>query len=156
MVDNQEKLSICSFSGTHLVIMNSGFDNESTTKVNNNISNNSLKDKIMKKFVFAAIAAMVMVSLSNVFASSKMMIDNSEVVPVDTVAPETPKDSAEISTPVLPQAGAEDSTEQATPAETTAESVETTQSEQPAEVQETPQKNAQQESTEIEQAAVSE
>ena len=84
----------------------------------------------MKKFVFAAIAAMVMVSVSNVFASSKMMIDNSEVVPVDTVAPETPKDSAE--------------------------SVETTQSEQPAEVQETPQKNAQQESTEIEQAAVSE
>ena len=106
----------------------------------------------MKKFVFAAIAAMVMVSVSNVFASSKMMIDNSEVVPVDTVAPETPKDSAEISTPVLPQAGAEDSTEQAT----TAESVETTQSEQPAEVQETPQKNAQQESTEIEQDAVSE
>ena len=106
----------------------------------------------MKKFVFAAIAAMVMVSVSNVFASSKMMIDNSEVVPVDTVAPETPKDSAEISTPVLPQAGAEDSTEQAT----TAESVETTQSEQPAEVQETPQKNAQQELTEIEQAAVSE
>ena len=146
----------CSFSGTHLVIMNSGFDNESTTKVNNNISNNSLKDKIMKKFVFAAIAAMVMVSVSNVFASSKMMIDNSEVVPVDTVAPETPKDSAEISTPVLPQAGAENSTEQATPAETTAESVETTQSEQPAGVQETPQKNAQQESTEIEQAAVSE
>ena len=74
--------------------MNSGFDNESTTKVNNNISNNSLKDKIMKKFVFAAIAAMVMVSVSNVFASGKMMIDNSEVVPVDTVAPETPKDSA--------------------------------------------------------------
>ena len=38
-------------------------------------------DKIMKKFVFAA---MVMVSVSNVFASSKMMIDNSEVVPVDS------------------------------------------------------------------------
>lgn len=79
-----------------------------------------------------------------------MMIDNSEVVPVDTVAPETPKDSAEVSTPVLPQAGAEDSTDQATPAETTseateatseateatsetpAESVDTTQAEQPA------------------------
>ena len=101
----------------------------------------------MKKFVFAAIAAMVMVSVSNVFASSKMMIDNSEVVPVDTVAPETPKDSAEVSTPVLPQAGAEDSTDQATPAETTsevtseateatsetpAESVDTAQTEQPA------------------------
>ena len=84
----------------------------------------------MKKFMFAAIAAMVMVSVSNVFASSKMIIDNSEVVPVDTVAPETPKDSAEISTPVLPQAGAEDSTQQenateatteATPTETTTE-----------------------------------
>ena len=54
----------------------------------------------MKKFVFAAIAAMVMVSVSNVFASGKMMIDNSEVVPVDTVAPETPKDSAESVDPV--------------------------------------------------------
>ena len=97
----------------------------------------------MKKFVFAAIAAMVMVSVSNVFASGKMIIDNSEVVPVDTVAPETPKDSAEVSTPVLPQAGAEDSTDQATPAETTseateatsetpAESVDTAQAEQPA------------------------
>ena len=76
-----------------------------------------------------------------------MMIDNSEVVPVDTVAPETPKDSAEVSTPVLPQAGAEDFTDQATPAETTsevtseateatsetpAESVDTAQTEQPA------------------------
>ena len=80
----------------------------------------------MKKFVFAAIAAMVMVSVSNVFASSKMMMDNSEVVPVDTVAPETPKDSAEVSTPVLPQAGAEDSTDQATPAETTSEATEAT------------------------------
>ena len=77
----------------------------------------------MKKFVFAAIAAMVMVSVSNVFASGKMMIDNSEVVPV---APETPKDSAEVSTPVLPQAGAEDSTDQATPAETTSEATEAT------------------------------
>ena len=55
-----------------------------------------------------------------------MMIDNSEVVPVDTVAPETPKDSAEVSTPVLPQAGAEDSTDQATPAETTSEATEAT------------------------------
>ena len=86
----------------------------------------------MKKFVFAAIAAMVMVSVSNVFASGKMMIDNSEVVPVDTVAPETPKDSAEVSTPVLPQAGVEDSTDQATPAETTSEATEAT-SETPAE-----------------------
>ena len=80
----------------------------------------------MKKFVFAAIAAMVMVSVSYVFALGKMMIDNSEVVPVDTVAPETPEDSAEVSTPVLPQAGAEDSTDQATPAETTSEATEVT------------------------------
>ena len=108
MVDNQAKLSICSFSGTHLVIMNSGFDNESTTKVNNNISNNSLKDKIMKKFVFAAIAAMVMVSVSNVFASSKMM-GKSEVAPVDTVAP---ADSTVEGTAISSQASVEDSAKQ--------------------------------------------
>ena len=99
----------------------------------------------MKKVMFAAIAAMVMGSVSNVFASSRM-VGNAEVAPVDTVAPETPKDSAEVSTPVLPQAGAEDSTDQATPAETTseatseateatsetsAESVDTAQAEQP-------------------------
>ena len=40
----------------------------------------------MKKFMFAAIAAMVMVSVSNVFASSKM-VSNAQVAPVDTVAP---------------------------------------------------------------------
>lgn len=76
----------------------------------------------MKKFVFAAIAAIVMVSVSNVFASNKMM-SNAQVAPVDTVAPATPTDSSAVSTPVTPQAGAEDSTEQqnqevATPAET--------------------------------------
>ena len=73
----------------------------------------------MKKFVFAAIAAIVMVSVSNVFASNKMM-SNAQVAPVDTVAP---ADSSAVSTPVTPQAGAEDSTEQqnqevATPTET--------------------------------------
>lgn len=90
--------------------MNSGFDNESTTKVNNNISNNSLKDKIMKKFVFAA---MVMVSVSNVFASSKMM-GNSEVAPVDTVAP---ADSTVEGTAISSQASVEDSAKQETPVE---------------------------------------
>lgn len=65
----------------------------------------------MKKFVFAAIAAIVMVSVSNVFASNKMM-SNVQVAPVDTVAPATPTDSSAVSTPVTPQAGAEDSTEQ--------------------------------------------
>ena len=38
----------------------------------------------MKKFMFAAIAALVMVSVSNVFASSKM-VSNAQVAPVDTV-----------------------------------------------------------------------
>lgn len=40
----------------------------------------------MKKLVFAAIAAMVMVSVSNVFASNKMA-SVSNAAPVDTVAP---------------------------------------------------------------------
>lgn len=76
----------------------------------------------MKKFVFAAIAAIVMVSVSNVFASNKMM-SNAQAAPVDTVVPATPTDSSTVSTPVTPQAGAEDSTKQqnqevATPAET--------------------------------------
>lgn len=117
MVDNQAKLLVCSFSGTHLVIMNSGFDNESTPKVNNNISNNSLKDKIMKKFVFAAIAAMVMVSVSNVFASSKMM-GNSEVAPVDTVAP---ADSTVEGTAISSQASVEDSAKQDSTEQTVAD-----------------------------------
>lgn len=40
----------------------------------------------MKKLVFAAIAALVMVSVSNVFASNKMA-SVSCAAPVDTVAP---------------------------------------------------------------------
>lgn len=40
----------------------------------------------MKKLVFAAIAAMVMVSVNNVFAS-KNMASVSNAAPVDTVAP---------------------------------------------------------------------
>lgn len=130
----------CSFSGTHLVIMNSGFDNESTTKVNNNISNNSLKDKIMKKFVFAAIAAMVMVSVSNVFASSKMM-GNSEVAPVDTVAP---ADSTVEGTAISSQASVEDSDKQETPVE----QVENAQPTEEVKAQDAPVENTQQESTE--------
>ena len=47
----------------------------------------------MKKLVFAAIAAMVMVSVSNVFASNKMA-SVSSVAPVDTVVPaEAPADT---------------------------------------------------------------
>ncbi len=92
----------------------------------------------MKKFVFAAIAAMVMVSVSNVFASSKM-VNNSEVAPIDTVAPETPADTLATGTPIQPQAGVEDSTK----------TEENTQAEEPAKVQETPQEETtQQEATE--------
>ena len=72
----------------------------------------------MKKFVFAAIAAMVMVSVSNVFASSRM-VNNSEVTPVDTVAPEAPSDTLATGTPIQPQAGVEDSTKQENATEAT-------------------------------------
>ena len=67
----------------------------------------------MKKFMFAAIAAMVMVSVSNVFASSRM-VGNTEVVPVDTVAPDAPSDTTEVGTPIQPQATTEDSIQQET------------------------------------------
>lgn len=49
----------------------------------------------MKKLVFAAIAAMVMVSVSNVFASNKMA-SVSSAAPVDTVAPAEPAAPADI------------------------------------------------------------
>ena len=65
----------------------------------------------MKKFMFAATAAMVMVSVSNVFASSRM-VGNAEVAPVDTVAPDAPSDTTEVGTPIKPQATTEDSTQQ--------------------------------------------
>ena len=80
----------------------------------------------MKKFMFAAIAAMVMVSVSNVFASSRM-VGNVEVAPVDTVAPDAPSDTTEVGTSIQPQAGVEDSTQQ----ETTQQQ-ETTEAEQQA------------------------
>ena len=74
----------------------------------------------MKKFVFAAIAAMVMVSVSNVFASSRM-VSNAEVAPVDTVAPEAPSDTLATGTPIQPQADVEDSTQQENATEATIE-----------------------------------
>ena len=74
----------------------------------------------MKKFMFAAIAAMVMVSVSNVFASSRM-VSNAEVAPVDTVAPETPADTLATGTSIQPQAGVEDSTQQENATEATTE-----------------------------------
>ena len=74
----------------------------------------------MKKFMFAAIAAMVMVSVSNVFASSRM-VGNAEVAPVDTVAPEAPSDTLATGTSIQPQAGVEDSTQQENATESTTE-----------------------------------
>lgn len=74
----------------------------------------------MKKFMFAAIAAMVMVSVSNVFASSRMVSD-AEVAPVDTVAPEAPSDTLATGTSIQPQAGVEDSTKQENATEATTE-----------------------------------
>lgn len=74
----------------------------------------------MKKFMFAAIAAMVMVSVSNVFASSRM-VGNAEVAPVDTVAPEAPSDTLATGTSIHPQAGVEDSTKQENATEATTE-----------------------------------
>ena len=74
----------------------------------------------MKKFMFAAIAAMVMVSVSNVFASSRM-VSNAEVAPVDTVAPEAPSDTLATGTSIQPQAGVEDSTQQENATEATIE-----------------------------------
>ena len=115
----------------------------------------------MKKFVFAAIAAMVMVSVSNVFASSRM-IGNAEVAPVDTVAPDAPSDTTEVGTSIQPQAITEDSIQQETPAETTTDTPvvteENTQAEQPATVLETPQEKTtqQQEATETEQQTIAE
>ena len=86
----------------------------------------------MKKFMFAAIAAMVMVSVSNVFASSRM-VGNAEVAPVDTVAPDAPSDTTEVGTPIQPQATTEDSIQQEnTQEETTQQQQEATETEQQA------------------------
>ena len=83
----------------------------------------------MKKFMFAAIAAMVMVSVSNVFASSRM-VDNAEVAPVDTVAPDAPSDTTEVGTPIKPQATTEDSIQQENTQEETTQQQEATETEQ--------------------------
>ncbi len=74
----------------------------------------------MKKFMFAAIAAMVMVSVNNVFASSRM-VGNAEVTTVDTVAPEAPSDTLATGTSIQPQASVEDSTKQENATEATTE-----------------------------------
>ena len=78
----------------------------------------------MKKYMSAAIAALVMVSVSNVFASSKM-VSNVQVAPVDTVAPDAPSDTLAVGTPIQPQAGVEDSTQQENATEATTEATPT-------------------------------
>ena len=83
----------------------------------------------MKKFMFAAIAALVMVSVSNVFASSRM-VSNAEVAPVDTVAPDAPSDTTEVGTPIKPQATTEDSIQQENTQEETTQQQEATETEQ--------------------------
>ena len=82
----------------------------------------------MKKFMFAAIAAMVMVSVSNVFASSRM-VSNAEVAPVDTVAPDAPSDTTKVGTPIKPQATTEDSIQQETTQQQAAETEQQTNAE---------------------------
>ncbi len=64
----------------------------------------------MKKLVFAAIAAMVMVSVSNVFASNKMACVSS-IAPTDTVAP--------ADTTIAPQEPVVEDTTTTVPADTT-------------------------------------
>ena len=91
----------------------------------------------MKKFMFAAIAALVMVSVSNVFASSKM-VSNTQTAPVDTVVPDAPSDTLAGGTPIQPQAGGEDSTQQENATEATTEATPT----------ETPTENATETTTE--------
>lgn len=79
----------------------------------------------MKKLVFAAIAAMVMVSVSNVFANNKMA-SVSSVAPVDTVAPTEPADTTvEKSTPEVTPAETPEVTPAETPTETPADSTTT-------------------------------
>ena len=46
------------------------------------------------------------------------MVGNAEVAPVDTVAPDTPSDTTEVGTPILPQATTENSTQQENTKET--------------------------------------
>ena len=117
----------------------------------------------MKKVFFAAIAAMVMVSVSNVFASSKMMMDETSAVPVDTVAPTTPVDSSVVDAPVTPQAGAEDdttkqetTTENNANAETPVETVDDSQKQTPVQEENATQEESAENQQTTEQNVVSE
>lgn len=69
----------------------------------------------MKKLVFAVIAAVAMVSVSNVFASNKTA-NVASVAPVDTVAP-ADTTASETETPAQPAETPADSTVSSTVAE---------------------------------------
>ena len=77
---------------------------------------------LAKKFLklFEATIENYLTDESNVFASSRM-VDNAEVAPVDTVAPEAPSDTLATGTSIQPQAGVEDSTKQENATEATTE-----------------------------------
>ena len=60
---------------------------------------------------------MVMVSVSNVFASSRM-VGNAEVAPVDTVAPDAPSDTTEVGTSIQQENTQEETTQQQEATET--------------------------------------
>ena len=69
----------------------------------------------MKKLVFAAIAALVMVSVSNVFANDNNQSSLSTVAPIDTVAPTQPADTTvdkqtPVETPATPETPADTTT----------------------------------------------
>ena len=70
---------------------------------------------LAKKFLklFEATIENYLTDESNVFASSRM-VDNAEVAPVDTVAPDAPSDTTEVGTPIQPQATTEDSIQEET------------------------------------------
>lgn len=69
----------------------------------------------MKKLVFAAIAALVMVSVSNVFANDNNQSSLSTAAPIDTVAPTQPADTTvekqtPVETPATPETHADTTT----------------------------------------------
>ena len=57
-------------------------------------------------------------------------VGNTEVAPVDTVAPDAPSDTTEVGTPIQPQATTEDSIQQENTQEETTQQQEATETEQ--------------------------
>ena len=88
----------------------------------------------MKKLVFAAVAALVMVSVGNVFAQNEPV----STMQSDSISFVAPADTLAVGTPIQPQAGVEDSTQQENATEATTEATPT----------ETPTENATETTTE--------